>query len=72
MKHFHFMQIDGSTSQNEIDDTIDNPRYLALVNSSGWPTNRCITMLSKSAFVHGLTVQEFTKCIPLLKFFSKG
>ena len=66
------LQIDASTSQSEIDEIIDDPRYLSIVNSSGWPTNRCITMQSRSAFLHGLIVGEFSKRVNLMKYFARG
>ena len=68
---FSSLQIDASTSQEEINNIVDDPSYLSIVNSSGWPASRCITMQSKSAFLHGLIVSEFSKRIPLIKSFAK-
>ena len=62
------MKIDASTSQQEIDETIDDPQYLSIVNSSGWPASRCITMQSKNSFL----ISKFSKRVNLMKFLPEG
>ena len=57
MSHFH-LQLDNSISQDDINDVIDDPRYMAIVNSSGWPTTKCITTISKSEFLQQLILNE--------------
>ena len=56
--HINFMQLDTATSQDDINDIIDDPRYMAIVNSSGWPTTKCITTISKSEFLQQLVLNE--------------
>ena len=56
--HINILQLDNATSQDDINDIIDDPRYMAIVNSSGWPTTKSITTASKSEFLQQLTLNE--------------
>ena len=52
------LQLDNANSQDDINDIIDDPRYMAIVNSSGWPNTKSITTVSKSEFLQQLILNE--------------
>lgn len=45
-------------SQEEIDEILDEHRYMAIVNASGWPTTKMLTPSNKAEFLSGLIQQE--------------
>ena len=51
-------QLDDVTSQEGIDKLLDEDRYMAVVNSSGWPPTKKITVINKTEFLDGLIRQE--------------
>ena len=55
---FFNLQRDNAISQDDINDIIDDPRYMAIVNSSGWPTTKCITTISKTEVLQQLVLNE--------------
>ena len=38
------LQLDAAVTPKEVDDVIDDPRFLGILNSSGWPPTKCITL----------------------------
>ena len=52
------LQLDNANSQDEINTIIDDPRYAAILNASGWPITKCITPVTKSEFLQNLLFSE--------------
>ena len=52
------MQLNNLSSQAEINQLLDEDRYLAIVNSSGWPPTKMLTLTNKAEFLNGLIHQE--------------
>lgn len=50
--------MDAATSTEELDDVLDNQAFHHLINTSGWPTSKLISMTSKMEFIHCLIVNE--------------
>ena len=52
---------------------IDNPRYAAILNASGWPITKSVTPVSKSEFLQSLLFSEvILKCQRAVQAFCKG
>ena len=52
------LQLDNADSQESIDDIIDDPRFMAILNSSGWPVTRCVSLTSKAELLQQLIFSE--------------
>ena len=52
------LQLDGADSQECVDDVIDDPRFMAILNSSGWPMTRCVSLASKAELLQQLIFHE--------------
>ena len=50
------MQIDAANTNEDINNIVDKPKYLSLVNSSGWNPTKCINN-SKHEFLY-LLIKE--------------
>ena len=69
----HYLQLNNVTSQREIDELLDEDRYLAIVNACGWPPTKLLTPKNKAEFLNGLIYQEVvTKREPAIAAFGKG
>lgn len=64
--------MDAASTQEEIDEIVDQPNYQALINSSGWPAHRLISPGSKGTFLNGLVIAEFQKRSHLMRYFANG
>ena len=42
----------------EIDCLLDEPSYLAVVNTSGWPSTLRLTTSNRAEFINGIVMQE--------------
>ena len=42
----------------KINELLEDDKYLAIVNSSGWPPTRLLTMANKAEYLYGLIHQE--------------
>lgn len=58
------------SSQSEIDELLDQDQYLAVVNSSGWPPTKMLTLKNKAEFLDGLVL--VSKREPAIAAFGKG
>ena len=52
------MQLNKSSSQDEIKNLLDQDKYLAVVNSCGWPPEKFITLANRIELINGLIEQE--------------
>ena len=64
--------MDAASTQEELDEIMDEPSYQVIINSSGWPCQRLITPRSKGTFLNGLVVGEFQKRSHLMRHFANG
>ena len=59
--------MDHSTTLDQINDILDDPRYAAILNSSGWPITKCINTTTKTEFlqclIHNEVVQKRLKSV---------
>ena len=46
------------SDQEGINHLLDEEKYMAIVNASGWPTTKMITVINKAEFLEGLINQE--------------
>ena len=52
------IQLNNVSTQVELDDLLDEERFSAIVNASGWPTTKRLTIRNKAEFLDGLVNQE--------------
>ena len=52
------MQLNCLSSTEELDAVLDEDKYIAIVNSSGWPGTKVITLTNKTEFVNCLVWQQ--------------
>ena len=52
------MQIDAANTNEDINNIVDEPKYLSLVNCSGWNPTKCINNNSKHEFLYLLIKEE--------------
>ena len=53
-----FIQIDAAATNDEINDIIDQDKFLSLINASGWKATAPINVATKHEFLHQLIHQE--------------
>ena len=46
------------SDQESINQLLDEDKYMAIVNASGWPTTKMITLINKAEFLEGLIIHE--------------
>lgn len=67
------LQLDNLTSREEIDCLLDEDKYMAIVNNSGWPTTRVLTLRNRVEFIDGLIRQNLiTSREAAITAFGKG
>ncbi len=67
------MQLDGATSKETLDEIIDYPAAVPLINSCGWPPTKVITLSSKNELIHCLVHHEvIQRRSPAISAFREG
>ena len=67
------IQIDAATTNVELDNIVDEPKFLSLINASGWNTTIPINSATKNEFLQKLIHEEvLLKRLPAMDAFSKG
>lgn len=65
--------MDAASSTEELNVVVDNPCYLSIINSCGWPITKPITLTSKIEFIHRLVYHEVIgKRLSAISSFKKG
>lgn len=66
-------QLNSTCSQSGIDSLIDEDKYLAIINSSGWPPTKVLTPRNKAEFMNRLIQQELvSKRDAAISAFGRG
>lgn len=55
---YYISQLNETQTQDDIDQLLDQDKYIAIVNSSGWPTTKMLRPTNKAEFLDGLIRQE--------------
>ena len=58
MFHFPFSQLDAAREESDIDNILDKPGNMAIINSSNWSPARAITIVSKAGLLQELVYSE--------------
>ena len=48
------------SDQEGINHLLDEEKYMAIVNASGWPTTKMITVINKAEFLRVLSIKKLS------------
>ena len=58
MHNYFLKQLDKATTSDELDQLLNEDKYMAIINSSGWDITRVIDLQSKGDLIQGLILKE--------------
>ena len=71
--HTQFTQIDQATTEEALDQILQDPAKMAIVNSSRWPVTKSINLCTKSELVQAIMEEELlSKRGDNIRAFQKG